>query len=513
MVQVSIFDFIDNPLKAYEITKPIRLIELFAGIGSQAKALERLGADFEHYRVIEFDKYAVASYNAIHHTDFEPMDVTKIKGSDLGIVDCDKYTYLLTYSYPCQDLSVAGKQRGMSKGGGTRSGLLWEVERILNECDKLPEVLLMENVPQVHGVKFINDFEKWCKFLESKGYTNFWQDMNAKDYGVAQSRNRTFMISILQQNVIYEFPEPIPLDKKICDYLDEKVDKKFYVENEKTQKLIADLVNSDTILDRQTDRQTDKTMSGFRCRRSERHSLSNGWNTALPECNTVQRCNEDIGIKKIGRCGMGKYYMEQVIVASRGRSPQNPSDRTKGIPLEQRLEIREGGITNTITSVQKDNLVMEKETVLIKQATKSGMIECEVGGVADLSFPDSATRRGRVIDKGNTSPTLQTDGEICRIEKDEQVRTKYRIRKLTAKECYRLMDFDDNDFFAAESVNSDTQLYKQAGNSIVVSCLCAIFSQLGIKGITPWNEMSMEQKRELSKVNKVDNTSYERNPL
>lgn len=143
-------------------TKPIRLIELFGGIGSQAMALTNLGVTFEHYRLVEWDKYPVASYNAIHGTNFSPSDITKLHGEDLGIVDIDKYTYLLTYSFPCQDLSLAGKQRGMTKDGGTRSGLLWEVERLLNETDNLPQLMLMENVPQVHAKKNLVMCEKEC---------------------------------------------------------------------------------------------------------------------------------------------------------------------------------------------------------------------------------------------------------------------------------------------------------------------------------------------------------------
>jgi DNA (cytosine-5)-methyltransferase 1 len=99
MEQMSVFDYDKKPLK---IDKPIRLIELFAGIGSQAKALKNIGADFEHYRVCEFDKYAIASYNAIHGTNFETSDITKLKGGDLGIKDLDKFTYIMTYSFPCQ---------------------------------------------------------------------------------------------------------------------------------------------------------------------------------------------------------------------------------------------------------------------------------------------------------------------------------------------------------------------------------------------------------------------------
>jgi DNA (cytosine-5)-methyltransferase 1 len=155
-----------------------------------------------------------------------------------------------------------------------------------------------------------------------------------------------------------------------------------------------------------------------------------------------------------------------VIVASRGRNQQNQSD------TEQRLEPNSEGVCNTLTSVQKDNLVLEP-TVKIKQATKEGHIDCKLGGVADLSYPKIKTRRGRVKDNGDTCPTLTaTETGICRIE------TPYRIRKLTPLECWRLMGFTDDDFHKAESVNSNTQLYKQAGNSICVPVLEAIFKQL-----------------------------------
>ena len=230
----------------FRINNKIRLIELFAGVGSQAMALKKLGADFEHYKVVEFDKYAIKSYNAIHGTDFEPTDITQISGSDLKIVDTETFTYLLTYSFPCQDLSVAGKQKGMVKGSGTRSGLLWEVERLLNEVGNLPQVLLMENVPQVHGKKNMEDFQKWIAFLESKGYSNYWQDLNAKNYGVAQNRNRCFMVSILG-SYNFTFPNPIELQKVMKDYLEDEVDEKYYINNEKAQKLIQKLIDNGTL--------------------------------------------------------------------------------------------------------------------------------------------------------------------------------------------------------------------------------------------------------------------------
>ena len=224
MTQIGMFD----GTQAFKIDKPIRLIELFAGIGAQAKALENLGVDFEHYRICEFDKYAVASYNAVHGTNFEPSDITKITAEDLGIVDTDKYCYIMTYSFPCQDLSVAGNQKGMTKGSGTRSGLLWEVERLLEECTELPQVLLMENVPQVHGEQNQNDFYAWLKKLEELGYKNYWKDLNAKNYGIPQNRNRCFCVSILG-DYYYDFPTPVPLKLKLKDMLEDNVDEKYYI--------------------------------------------------------------------------------------------------------------------------------------------------------------------------------------------------------------------------------------------------------------------------------------------
>lgn len=289
----------------------LRLIELFSGIGSQASALERLGVDFEHWITSEWEVNAVASYNAIHikdYTDYsktlttewlakylhnigvstdgkKPMTLQQIErkgekwlretysnfiatnnigsivsaqGSDLEIEETDKYTYLLTYSFPCQDLSVAGNQAGMTKGSGTRSGLLWEVERLLNECEELPQVLVMENVPMIHGKKFIKDFESWLDALSEIGYKNYWQDLNSKNYGVAQNRNRTFLVSFLD-DVNFKFPEPFPLTKTMADYLEDEVDEKYYIDNEKAQELIRKLIISGELNKaEQTDRQTDR---------------------------------------------------------------------------------------------------------------------------------------------------------------------------------------------------------------------------------------------------------------
>lgn len=225
----------------FKIGKPVRLIELFAGIGAQAKALEMLGVKFEHYRICEFDKYAVASYNAIHGTHFRPIDIRDLRWNDLGVTDTDKYCYILTYSFPCQDLSVAGKQRGMIKGSGTRSGLLWEVERLLTECVNgggyLPAVLIMENVKQVHSEKNIEVFNAWIKRLEELGYTNYWQDLNATGFGIPQNRVRCFMVSILGGGG-YKFPKPKELTVKLKDLLEPEVDEKYYLSEKQIRSIM-----------------------------------------------------------------------------------------------------------------------------------------------------------------------------------------------------------------------------------------------------------------------------------
>ena len=260
--QLSIFDFLGDKKIEYKI-KPdteIMLIECFGGIGSQAMALKTLGIKFKT-QLIEYDKYACASYNAIHGTNFTPTDIRNVHGKDLQIMEDDKHKTILCYSFPCQDLSLAGSLRGMSKGSGTRSGLLWEVERILSELqaeyrDK-PSVLVMENVPNVHGKANMDDFQKWLDFLDSIGYSNYWMDMNAKDFGVAQSRNRCICISILG-NYDYKFPEKIPLKYCMGDYLEDVVDEKFYLKNEKAERLLDKLWESGQLVDRQTVSQTDR---------------------------------------------------------------------------------------------------------------------------------------------------------------------------------------------------------------------------------------------------------------
>lgn len=234
------FDLFSYTMPKYHIgDKKIRLIELFAGIGSQFSALKRITDNVESWKCIEWDKYAVASFNAVHGTNYEPTDIQKIHAGDLEIIDKDKYVYICTYSFPCQDISGAGRGAGLDKGSGTRSGLLWEVERILDECgDNLPQVLLMENVPLLIGKKHIHNFQKWRSKLESIGYSNYVKLLNAKDYGIPQNRNRCFMVSILG-DYYYQFPKKQKLKLKLKDLLETDVDEKYYLSEKAIQGFVA----------------------------------------------------------------------------------------------------------------------------------------------------------------------------------------------------------------------------------------------------------------------------------
>lgn len=268
----------------FVVDKPIRLIELFGGYGSQSLALKYLGIPFEQWRLSEWAIKSIQAYKDLHNgndntdysanlSDSEVKDflrgkissdystpltdtqinripgrtartiynnmqathnlgsITTIHGNDLAITDTDKYCYIMTYSFPCQDLSNAGLKKGMAIGGGTRSGLLWEVARLLQETDNLPQVLLMENVPQVLGKKNINDFTMWVEILAKLGYQSKYELLNAKDFAIPQNRNRCYMVSVLGGGE-YGFPETIGLDYRLKDFLDKNVDEKYYLSND-----------------------------------------------------------------------------------------------------------------------------------------------------------------------------------------------------------------------------------------------------------------------------------------
>lgn len=488
--------------------KPLRLIELFAGIGAQAKALTNLGIKYEHWLACDFDKYAVQSYNAVHGTNFNPSDITKLTASDLNITDTEHYNYLLTYSFPCQDLSNAGKGRGMEKGSGTRSGLLWEVERLLNECTELPQVLLMENVPQVHGVKNKEHFDKWIAFLESKGYSNYWKDLNAKDYGMPQNRNRTYMVSVLGE-YSYEFPQPIPLELKLGDMLEKEVDEKYYLSERAIQgrsnsqfnqyrlerNIVSDKDVHPTILARYEGAPTlvDETKSELKAKLCK-ELLDNDLveeGDVIRHSYTNNRLNNGVG-------NMGRTESKEKLSPTLdtrcdclGVVVKEPSELQKEVcnqAMEKGLMTPYDIIDYTYSNARLGEIM--KGTIKTKNSADNQIantLTCNaenMGVCVPTGYSEPVIyQRPRGFNEGGIkteiTPSITTSSwEHNHRVIEPQCVGELRIRKLTPKECWRLMGFADEDVEKAAKVCSNSQLYKQAGNSIVVNVLMAIFKEL-----------------------------------
>lgn len=505
----------------------ITINELFSGIGAQVAAFKRLNIPYKVIGISEIDKYAIQSYEAINGSVRNYGDITQIERLD--------YADLWTYSFPCQDLSVAGKQRGISEE--TRSGLLLHVERLLTESvlyGNQPKYLLLENVKALVSKKFMPDFQCWLDKLEQLGYNNYWQVLNAKDYGIPQNRERVFVVSIRKDvdTKGYKFPSPVPLKLRLKDMLEPWVDKKYYLSADKIEKFLQ---NGNVC--------TRDICNTIRCGGGSLDGKHTWDIVATPVnldkddnaraiCNNYSKQGVDniLGLKGFGCTGV----IEPLCAASRGRNPENPSDRTAGIPTEQRLEINNTGCSNTLTSVQKDNYVVEPKVIQVgniytSKGQNGNIYSCEGvsptilsgqgikgNGIGSNNAPKviqlgnivntgnwNNPQRGRIYSPSGCSPALNTcqggglepkiviglnidDLFYDTVEGDELYPTKevpytngYRIRKLTPRECWRLMGFTDIEFECAKlSGVSNSRLYQQAGNSIVVDVLVGIFKEL-----------------------------------
>lgn len=250
----------------YNKQNPLRVFEAFAGYGSQSLALKRLKKDFPDFDFVnvgisEIEPAAITAYNALHGDVKNYGDISKVDWSKVPDFD------LFTYSFPCTDISQAGRQEGLAEGSGTRSSLLWECQRTIEM--KKPKFLLMENVKALISDKFIRDFNRWQSFLEKLGYVNFAQVLNAKDYGVPQNRERIFLVSVRidsdDPNPRYYFPEPFPLKETMRDRLEKDgVDEKYYLSDERIAAFVADSRGGGRISEHQWGivRSEDETLAG-----------------------------------------------------------------------------------------------------------------------------------------------------------------------------------------------------------------------------------------------------------
>ena len=568
MNQTTIFDVL---YPTFKITKPIRLIEFFGGYGSQALALKYLGVEFEHWKLCEWAIKSIQAYKDIHMPDDnedysmlnnlsyeeiidilynygissnynEPMtleqikrlgenqvrkifnnivathnlvNIQKVKGYSLEIEDKDKYCYILTYSFPCQDLSLAGKGKGMSDTT-TRSGMLWEVERILKELketDSLPQVLLMENVPMVHSADNTQDFNKWQLELTKLGYKNYWEDLIATDYGIPQTRNRCFMISLLG-DYNYNFPKPIPLEKKLKDMLEDQVDEKYFLSDKMINCFLAE--NKDSKFPRKERfLQTFNTTNN----KSIAATITTGAGNRATDNFILTKDTENYIEWKDGKniqmnC---RAWKDDKVVATLNTGGETKILTNKSLQktIEQnkikdtcyidtynkRIDEEKAGTITTGVSSRNNTFLA------IKNATKKGYTEAEDGDGIDISsrmeyhrgtvqkgktqtintmggenngvvvvgnYTPSKHNASRIVDQNYSAPTvMENHGTITATQTSD-----LKIRKLTPKECFRLMGVKDEDYEKCAKNQSDSSLYHLAGDSIVVNVLMAIFKEM-----------------------------------
>lgn len=374
----------------------IKLLSLFSGIGAFESALRRGGYEYNLVNYCEIDKYASKAYSQIHNVSEELnlKDVTTVDTSLLSDID------MITYGFPCQDISIAGKQKGFtdSDGNRTRSGLFFEALRIIENTK--PKYAIAENVKALTSNKFAREFDTVLTSLEQARYNNYWKVLNAKDYGIPQNRERVFIVSIRKDidNGNFAFPNKTELTLRVKDMLEDVVDQKYYLYNSKTtinqiisKEKIKDVECCDSTCLSATDYKEPRSVLQHNSRTSDNEYCISK-NMSWPKYNSDQ-----------------SYYIKQI----------------------------------------RDN---------------------------NIETPVAIDEQNKVVRTDGTVGTLTTDGSspkhnnrICDVD--------YRIRKLTPRECFRLMGFTDEEFDRISGI-SNTQLYKMAGNSIVVNVLMAVFKEL-----------------------------------
>lgn len=377
------------------MSQKIKVLSLFSGIGAFEKALERQGIGYELVGFSEIDKFAIESYCAIHSVD-------KVKNlGDVSMIDLDKLSNvdvdLVSYGFPCQDISVAGLKKGINEG--TRSGLLYDAEKIIQYTN--PKYAIAENVKNLVGKKFKGDFEELLQRLDGYGYNNYWKVLNTRDFGIPQNRERVFIVSIRKDiDKGFEFPVGVNSTSQLKSILEPNVDEEYHLSKpEQIEKI------NNTVEFTKNYAQYDLSGKGHKSQ-DQRAFYQGGFHGTLPSRGASSKC---------------KVILEP----------------DAELPILHNIY---GGFNET-----KPRIFSEYSPTI---RTSSG---------------------------GGHTPSVCTTDEN-RIEKEI---SGYQIRKLTPRECWRLQGFDDEDVDKCIELGiSNTQLYKQAGNSITVSVLEEIFNNL-----------------------------------
>ena len=421
----------------------IKLLSLFSGIGAFECALRRGGHEFQTINYCEIDKYASAAYSMIHNVDesLNLRDVRKVSTLLFPNVD------LITYGFPCQDISIAGRQKGFEDGAGnrTRSGLFFEALRIIQ--DLRPKWAICENVKALTMKQFRNEFKTVLDSLEHAGYRNYYQVLNAKDFGIPQNRERAFIVSIrkdIEQE--FTFPETQVLKLRVRDLLEKDVPEKFFIN---TPNAIA----------------------------------------------LARKIAEEIELNHpaVLRSVRTEYGKEIRTAYEQGEIHEKRANMRE-------FECRPDDLCNTLTTVLKDNYIAEPVMRTVgdlgvggqrgRVFSTNGIVGClsatdykdppkilQVGNIVKTGQFDNP-QRGRIYDPDGLAPTLNTcSGGGLEPKFVDRSCVDVRIRKLTPRECFRLMGFLDDDFDKIKGI-SNSQLYKMAGNSIVVNVLTEIFKEL-----------------------------------
>ena len=401
----------------------LKVIELFAGVGAQRQGLKEAGIVHEVVAISEIDKYALKVYEKLHGVIHNLGDIKAI--ARLPKTD------LWTYSFPCTDISLSGKMAGFEKGSNTHSSLLWEVQRLLEvakETDELPKYLLLENVKNLVSKRFKSYFNEWIMYLESLGYKNFYKVLNSRDFNVPQNRERVFMISIRDSNANYSFPDKIPSTRKLKDLLEDEVSEKYYL-SEKMIRCLTDTTNRNGLIRAKQFRPHHPNKSG----------------TAYTVTTKA-----------------GSRPCDNFIEVFDFRYDEGPRGRT------------ELDLSPTLTTKVGTGGISGQPLLKIPEATKKGYAIAHIGD----GIYTNRTHSKRGVVQRNAIPTLKTSPHDLGVVVDNP-NELISIRRLTPRECWRLMGWNDEDINKAFSTDvSETQLYKMAGNSIVVNCLTELFNCL-----------------------------------
>lgn len=517
--------------------KELNVIELFGGIGACTKALKNLGVKVNIIDYVEIDKYACKSYNAINNTNFEPQDIMKW---DKHFENID----LITHGSPCQDFSLAGKQQGGDEGSGTRSSLMYETLRIVEDIK--PRYVLWENVKNLLSKKHRHNFDNYLNYMNDLGYTNYYQVLNAKDYGIPQNRERVFTISIRNDiDKKFVFPPKEELKLKLKDMLEDEVDEKYYLSGKQIERITTTNYNvgktriqekeyCDTLCARDwkdpkcvevnrkygvfdTDKTTHQAGSVYDknglCPTLD--TMQGGWRQPCIEIKNATKKGYD---EATDGDGVNLQYPDSNTRRGRvghGVSQALMANDSMGVVEKARKDIKEEEKyceycgkkleRKRFNGRLEDFTVFKNRKYCNRECMKKDYLK--IGDNHNQTYSNAHTTARKInelilhkeecelcgsrinldihhIDGNWQNNNLDNLMCLCRSCHTKYERNKNKtnnglhIRKLTPREVWRLMGFDDSDFEKAEKENSNTQLYKQAGNSIVVNVLEKIFLNL-----------------------------------